>query len=357
MRFVNLLGLLLALAVCSLCPSHALKINPSKVFPRSPRGASPERQAVKKHVLSQLAPLLLPVGQASSGCGLLGPGYPVGQQTLATMPMPDGPREYLVYVPPTYNFSQPAGVQFAFHGLGDNCYNFIDATGFKPYADRTGYILIAPCGTEGLLGNAWNSGECCGFMNEQNPNDFLFARNMVQNISNAMCVDTTKVVTTGFSNGAFMSEVLGCESPDLFRGIAAVSGVVELRPGNEAAIARCNNNITMSPRRPEVLLVHGDLDFVVPWTGDALLGFPPVPQDAEGWYFRNGCGTTPTQTLNKTYYTNQVWNGCRGWGSDASNSVELVRHHDGGHEWPDDDEMDVTDYIFNWMVRLWKKSI
>lgn len=360
MRVVVLLALLLAAVVYMASFADAMNAIPGKqkrfITRRQPK--TPEQMAIKKEILSKLSPLRLPVGTASSGCGNAGPGFPVGQQTQATMMMPTGPREFLVYVPPSYNFTHPSGVQFTFHGLGDNCHNFIDATDFKPYADQTGYILIAPCGTVGLLlENAWNSGECCGFLDEQHPNDFLFARNMVQNISNSMCVDTTKIVATGFSNGAFMSEVLGCESPDLFRGVAAVSGVVELRPGNDAAIARCSENITMSTRRPEILLVHGDLDLVVPWTGESVLGFPTVPKDAEGWYTRNGCNPNPTQTLNLTYYTNQVWNNCNGWGGTPANSVELVRHHDGGHVWPDDSEMDVSNYIFNWMMRLWQKPV
>jgi poly(3-hydroxybutyrate) depolymerase len=311
------------------------------------------RKEITRKMLRFVVCALLVAGCfAQSGCGKSSPWTP-GEQTVVTVQRPEGPRYFIVYVPSTYNASMSSGLQFVWHGLNDNCYNFINATGFIPLAEAEGYILVAPCATIGLIGIAWNSGTCCGFLDEEHPNDMQFGRQIASTIKESLCINDEKVVTSGFSNGAFMSEVLGCESPDIFRGVVSVSGVVELRPGNDAAIARCSANITVSTKRPSVLLIHGDFDFVVPWTGDFLLGFPTVPDNAAGWTQRNGCTGNATQTLNIPDYTNQVWGSCNGW-SQKPGSVELVRHHGGGHEWPED-QFDTTGYIHNWTMRLWNQ--
>jgi len=294
---------------------------------------------------------LLLATQASALCNGTVP-WPPGQQTVVTLSRPEGDRYYIVYIPTTYQANTATGLQLLFHGLNDNCYNFINATGFIPFAEAEGYIVVAPCATIGLLGIAWNSGTCCGFIDDQTPNDLEFARKVVESVSSKLCIDKNKVITSGFSNGAMMTQVLGCESPDIFRGLASVSGIVELRPGNGQGIARCSNNITKSTKRPSLLMIHGDFDFLVPWTGDELLGFPTVPDNLQGWLSRNSCVGNWTQTLNIKDYTNQVWTNCKGWGT-SSGSVELVRHHGGGHEWPED-QFDATGYIHNWTMRLWK---
>lgn len=290
----------------------------------------------------------LTVLPAAAVCGQA-PLYAKGQQTIVTVPRPEGDRYFIVYVPNSFNESKPTALQFAFHGLNDNCHNFINATNFIPYAETEGYIVVAPCGSIGLLGIAWNSGTCCGFETEEHPNDFAFARQMVEILSNATCVDPNKVAATGFSNGAFMSEVLACESPDLFRAAVSVSGIVELLPGNSQGISRCTQNISaVSTKRPSILMIHGDFDFVVPWTGDELLGFPTVPDNLQGWLTRNDCSADWTQTLNMTHFTNQVFEGCRsGWGV-GNGTVQLVRHHGGGHEWPEG-HFDTTGYVHDWL--------
>jgi len=63
------------------------------------------------------------------------------------------------------------------------------------------------------------------------------------------------------------AETLACEAPDVFRAVASVSGVVELRPGNDAGLAQCDYDYGNISSPLSVINIHGTLDFLVPWTG------------------------------------------------------------------------------------------
>ena len=67
----------------------------------------------------------------------------------------------------------------------------------------------------------------------------------------------------GFSNGAFMSERLDCELGSVFTSIASVSGGTVVDPGNAQGLAACDAEYK-SPA--SVLHIHGNLDFIVPWS-------------------------------------------------------------------------------------------
>ncbi len=149
------------------------------------------------------------------------------------------------------------------------------------------------------------------------------ARLIVANLTNYLCLDPDRIYATGFSNGAMLSQVraanviylcpyrlrlqrLACEAWDLFKAAASVSGIVELKPGMAEGLAECSAAYKPSPRSTSVIDIHGDLDIVVPWTGDAIFGYPTVPDNLKNWTQRNDCSGPASVTLNKTFYTNQV---------------------------------------------------
>eukprot|EP00759_Apiculatamorpha_spiralis_P015163 PhF_6_TR21890/c0_g1_i1/m.31086/K03932/lpqC; polyhydroxybutyrate depolymerase len=275
-------------------------------------------------------------------------GIPSGQITSRSIQRPEGTREYRVYVPTNYKNTAPVPLVYSFHGLNDNCDNFITATGLNTYADSVGYILVAPCGSFGLLGVGWNSGTCCGF-SADSPDDVAFTRAILADIQANLCINPGKIFSTGFSNGAMMSEILGCVASDIFSAVVSVSGVVELRPGNSDGLTACDTAYAKANRNTGVLNVHGNLDFLVPWTGDALLGFPDIPTDMADWAKREGCTTGPTQTFSRGAFSNQVWTGCKG-----GKIVELVKNNGGGHTWPMSKDFDTTTYIVDFLFNRTK---
>jgi polyhydroxybutyrate depolymerase len=271
----------------------------------------------------------------------LGPG-----EYQMTMQRPEGTRTYWVYVPQNATQSN-IPLLFAFHGLGDDCYDFGHNTGFIPLADQYGFILVYPCGTNQILvGPAWNAGTCC--LDPSTVDDVEFTRLMIANVTATFPqIDTSNVFVSGFSNGAFMAEILACEIPDLIHAAAGVSGCVELLPGNAGGLAVCDSDYAAKNKPVSVLHIHGDFDFVVPWTGDALLGFPPTPTDFAAWAARNKCSGQPVQTFSNGPYTNQIYQTCN-----ANTLIELVKHEGGGHEWPVDQYFNTPNYIWSWFSKL-----
>jgi len=266
-----------------------------------------------------------------------------------TINRPEGPRQFWAWVPEGYDPNTPVPLLFTFHGLGDDCYSFGHNSGLINQSSTFGFILVYPCGYPGLLGNAWNAGTCC--LDGYSIDDVQFTRDMAAFMVQNWAIDQSRIFTSGFSNGAFMTEILLCEASDLFLAGAGVSGIVELLPGNSEGEANCDKDYAAVGKFASLLHIHGNFDFVVPWTGDMLLGFPDVPTDYADWGTRNQCVGQPVNTFNNGPYSNQVYQNC------ASNTtMELVKHDGGGHEWPSDQYFDTPSYIWAYLSKVAPRS-
>ena len=76
-------------------------------------------------------------------------------------------RQYLEYVPDSYDNTHPAPVLFCLHGLGDTMTNFAQSSGFTEIAEEHGWIMITPqalpanisvLGMDIPMGAAWGAG-------------------------------------------------------------------------------------------------------------------------------------------------------------------------------------------------------
>ncbi len=233
------------------------------------------------------------------------------------------------------------------HGFSDSCDRFgghcADAhCNFFNEAEERGFIFAAMCGWGEP--SSFNAGTCCPPANTFALDDVALARELVGNLSAALCVDPARVFTTGFSNGAMMSQVLGCGAWDLFAAVGSDAGVVEIAPGNEEGLAKCDAGYAGAPRTLRVLDVHGTADTTVPIGGDPILGFPPVPENMERWAARNGCAGAPATTWRSpdgSFY-NLKWDACEKGGT-----VERVVHPY-THEWPQvAGQFDTTAYVLD----------
>jgi len=234
---------------------------------------------------------------------------------------------------------------YALHGLGDEAVDFGPGINMTWWSDKLGFILVYPQGAAGLLGTAWNAGRCCA--TDPSIDDVGFLMWITAAVQSTFSIRLESIHTMGFSNGGFMSERLGCEMSTTFRSIASVSGDTILNPGNEDAFKTCDAAYT-SPTH--VLHVHGTFDLVVPYTGDAILGFGPIPDDMAAWTKRNGCQGNYTQTFSTGSFSNQLWTEC----AYGYTQVELVINAGGGHVYPQtpDYVFDATDYIISFFQRV-----
>jgi poly(3-hydroxybutyrate) depolymerase len=70
--------------------------------------------------------------------------------------------------------------------------------------------------------------------------DVEFTHEMIGFMQSNWNVDSSRIFTSGFSNGAFMSEVLLCQASQWFVAAASISGIVEMEPGNGGGLDACD---------------------------------------------------------------------------------------------------------------------
>lgn len=164
----------------------------------------------------------------SAGCGKART-LQDGTRTLASGGVD---RTFLLETPDAYDNTLPHRVVFMFHWN----YGSINAIVNPPDADRNTdlpfygmgeltddkTIFVVP---QGLV----NPGGGAGWANP-NDRDVNFTDELLSAISADLCIDTSRVFTTGFSYGAGMSVALACVRPEAFRAAvvyapAFISGV------------------------------------------------------------------------------------------------------------------------------------
>lgn len=277
--------------------------------------------------------------------------FKVGDLTLITVPIAtDSNRYYIAYYPNSaVQAPGPRPVLFVFHERGGSCFTLMamQGRGWKAAAEASSVVVVAPCALEGEWGFGWNSGESMGFAPNA-PDDVAFSLMVLQSVADNMAVDFTRVGTSGFGNGGYMSQALACKAAANFTFSGVVSGLVEIRPGNLGGLAQCDADVAVQAARPKILLIQGDQDGTTGWSGTPLYGFPTPIENYMRWADRNRCNMSAGPLEN--WYTGNFESrsyvaGCAG--ANANSTVELVRWWGGGFAWPTTaaDGFDATSYI------------
>ena len=175
----------------------------------------------------------------STGCGKAAPA--TGALTIdvgGTM------RDYILRLPDGYDANTPHRIIFAFHGMqgsadqvdkGDPPNAGLDPTG--PYygikAESSDTIFVAG---QALSGGWTNT----------SGRDIDYVKALVAQIEGVACVDTSRVLATGFSFGAIMTITIACNLPDVFRAVAPMSGSLQNGcPASDHSIAYWASHGTM----------------------------------------------------------------------------------------------------------------
>lgn len=74
---------------------------------------------------------------------------------------------------------------------------------------------------------AWNAGSCCGTAPARKVDDVAFIKALADWMVTKMCANSDALFATGFSNGAMMTNRLGCELSGTFRAIAPFDGPIK----------------------------------------------------------------------------------------------------------------------------------
>ena len=187
-------------------------------------------------------------------------------------------REYLVYIPNSYDAEIPTPVVMNFHGFGGLVNYYISEADMRSTADAENFILIYPQGSQ-MNGVAhWNSYPTGG-NNKSNADDLGFVEKMIEQINTEYNIDNERIYAVGYSNGGMMAYGLSRYKSDLIAAVASVSGVM-LDSGG-------------TPNRPiPVLHLHGTSDGTIPYDGSG--DYLSVQNVLEYWIDFNNNSEPPT---------------------------------------------------------------
>ncbi len=244
---------------------------------------------------------------ASAGCGAT-PAAAPGTTNL-TMQSGGLERQYLLTVPEGYDGTTPLPLVFALHALMEPHTLPASLAGFDAMAEDYDFVAVSPAGLTDPQ-PYWIAAPA-------DPNrDLDYINDLLDRLEADLCLDTTKVFSTGLSNGGQLSSLLACQMSDRITAVAPVAGVELSDPG------LCGEPVP-------VMAFHGDADFVVPydgggldaaaiadqnfWHGDIPPGVPEhhgVDSAMANWAELNGCDPEPVEENISDEVVRREWQGC-----------------------------------------------
>lgn len=224
-------------------------------------------------------------------------------------------RNYLLYVPRSYDRAKPAPLVISMHGAGGWPTQQMEMSGWNELAEREGFIVVYPAGGYGGRPRVWSVES-----DRRVPRDVQFISDLIDTLQANYNIDPARIYANGLSNGGGMSFSLSCT---LANRIAAV-GLV--------ASALTNAwNACRDMRPVPVIAFHGEADPVTRYHGGktwvAPRSFPNIPMFIGKWARRNRCAPDAVESKVAADVTRRAYTNCAA-------GVVLYTIHGGGHQWP-----------------------
>jgi polyhydroxybutyrate depolymerase len=221
------------------------------------------------------------------------------------------------------------------HGLAEGATLHSQTTMFGALGEKDGFDVVFPNGTGDPV--QWDTSAT----SHPNP-DLAFMTALLDHLESTLCIDTSRVYASGFSDGSLFDSLLACTMADRFAAVAAVSGLqapTPCRPARHIPILAINGTAdpilyfnggvgtatlnhllgrggtssgTTTTTAPVVVHLHGS-------------GFPATVQK---WAVKDGCDTRSTDTR----IASQVI--LRRYACPPGTGVEFYIVVGGGHAWP-----------------------
>lgn len=288
--------------------------------------------------------------------------FTANAQVTKTMTWNGRERQYLQYVPDSYQSGTSAPLMVFLHGLGDDMNNAFNTSNIAKMADEKGWIAIFPQALDYNLeipfvgtydfGAAWEAGVTLTvtipylgdmpFTLNDGVDDSGFLNEILNVVGNECAVDADSIFFAGFSLGGFMCHRMAIEHGDRINGIAAVSGLV----GNDMQEKTPNANVN-------VLQIFGTGDQMINYDNASLefQGYGPfvvglnAEQSVDFWRNFNQCDAEEvfelypdTEMDGLTFEMHSYLNG------NNATRVSFLKVNDGDHYWYSGEGFDI-DYV------------
>ena len=219
-------------------------------------------------------------------------------------------REYLLYVPRSYDRSKPAPLVISMHGAGGWPVQQMNLSAWNRVAEREGLIVVYPSGLGGAGPRVWRAG------------DVRFISDLIDKLQASYNIDPDRIYANGFSNGGGMAFVLSCRLSDRIAAVGMV-GAAQTFPWSWCRDARAVPMIAFHGTADPMALYGGGQSWVAP------APFPPVTAWTANWARRNRCGPSPVESAPAADVVRREYTNC----ADGA-SVVLYTFRGGGHTWP-----------------------
>ena len=245
-------------------------------------------------------------------------------------------REYLLYVPKSYDRDKPTPLVITLHSSMSWDSSAMAISQWNQVADENRFIVVYPEGT-GFGPKSW---EMAGSETPARMPDVIFISELIDKLEASYNIDKTRIYANGMSNGGGMAFVLSCTLSDRIAAVGLVSA------GLDPGWSWCTGH-----RPVPVTAFHGTADPVCPYNGgySKLAGgtFPSVPGFMANWSRRNQCGPNPTESAVAAEVTRLQYTNC-------ANDTDVVLYtiQGEGHQWPGGKRV-----AAEWMLGRYSRSI
>jgi polyhydroxybutyrate depolymerase len=236
-------------------------------------------------------------------------------------------RQFQLTIPGSYDGTSPLPIVLGLHALSIPHTVTAGIVGFGDMAARYDFIAVAPSGRLDGPTPYWQAAATT-----TDNYDVVFISELLDLLEAELCVNRTRVYSTGMSNGGQMSSALACELPDRITAVGPVAGV--------EFPEQC------APGPVPVIAFHGSADPIVTYEGgglnaeaiaDAHHWKGNIPADVpehrgvddalSNWAEHNGCGDEPVEEQVSPEVRRRTWPGC-----EAETVLYII--DGGGHAWP-----------------------
>ena len=229
-------------------------------------------------------------------------------------------REYLLYVPRSYDPTRKAPLVISLHGAGMWPASQMETSQWNRVADEQGFIVVYPSGLGGNGPRIWRADRGAGL-----GKDVRFISDLIDTLEAAYNIDPARIYANGLSNGGGMSFVLSCTLSDRIAAVGMVGAAHLL------AWSWCTD-----PRAVPMISFHGTADGATPYHGGTSWvtppsspKFPDIPTWTANWAGRNHCAPNPVDSLVALDVSRREYADCA-----EGAAVVLYTILGGGHTWP-----------------------
>ena len=244
-------------------------------------------------------------------------------------------REFLLYVPASYDGSVDVPLVLNFHGNGLTADLHMNSADMREIAESENFIAVYPQGVPLDGSTHWNS-MMGAEGNKSNTDDVGFVRSLLNLLGENYAIDTSRVYASGYSNGGDFSFLLACSLSESITAIAPVSSLMA-----DPTLLPCN------PTHPTtVMIFNGTADYIRPFEG--IAGYLQGAEDTAAFWVQHNNITADAEfsnidnnglTVERSLYN----------GGDGGAVVQLFKVVDGEHVWFDFDidGAQMNRYIWN----------